>query len=273
MAAEVVAGVAAHSLALLSDAGHMLTDAGALGLSLLAMRLAERAPTGGLTYGLKRAEILSALANGIALFVIAALIVYEAVKRLAAPLTVDARWMVAVAAAGVVVNLGAVLLLEGAERKSLNLRASLQHVLTDTYAFAATIAAGVVILASGFARADAIASLVVAALMVRAAWGLIRDASRVLLEAAPAGMAADEVGAVLARHPAVVDVHDFHVWEITSGLPALSAHVMVQPGADCHAIRRELEEEVRTKYGIDHTTLQVDHASEPPGLIQIQRAK
>lgn len=273
MAGEVLAGLTAHSLALLSDAGHMFTDAGALALSLVAMRLAARAPSGELTYGLKRAEILSALANGTALFVIAALVAFEAVRRLAAPIAVDGRWMVAVAAAGIIVNAGAVLLLQSAERQSLNLRGSLQHVLTDAYAFAATIAAGVVILATGFARADAAASLLVAVLMVRAAWRLVRDATRVLLEAAPAGMAAGEVGALLAGHPAVVDVHDFHVWEITSGLPALSAHVMVEPGADCHAIRRELEEEVRARYGIDHTTLQVDHATEPPGLIQIQRAK
>jgi len=273
MAAEVVAGLAAHSLALLSDAGHMLTDAGALGLSLLAMRLAARAPSGGLTYGYKRAEILSALVNGIALFVIAALIVFEAVRRLGAPISVDARWMIGVALVGVIVNLGAVAVLESAERHSLNLRGSLQHVLTDAYAFAATIVAGVAILVTGFARADAAASLLIAALLVRAGWGLVRDATRVLLEAAPAGMAAGDVGALLAGHHDVVDVHDFHVWEITSGLPALSAHVMVEPGADCHAIRRELEEEVRAKFGIDHTTLQVDHASEPPGLIQIQRAK
>jgi cobalt-zinc-cadmium efflux system protein len=269
MAVEVVTGLVAHSLALLSDAGHMLTDAGALGLSLLAMRLAARAPSAGLTFGLKRAEILSALANGIALFVIAALIAYEAVRRLVAPVSADPRWMIGVAAAGVVINLGAVALLESAERKSLNLRGSLQHVLTDVYAFAATIAAGLVILVVGYWRADAAASLLIAALMARAGWGLVRDASRVLLEAAPAGLAADEVGTVLAHHTDVVDVHDFHVWEITSGLPALSAHVLVQPGADCHAIRRELEEEIRTRFGIDHTTLQVDHVSEPPGLIQI----
>src|SRR5207248_11214065 len=126
---------------------------------------------------------------------------------------------------------------------------------------------------TGFSRADAAASLLIAALMARAGWGLVREATRVLLEAAPAGMAVGEIGTLLAGHPAVVDVHDFHVWEITSGLPALSAHVMVQPGADCHAIRRELETEVRERFGIDHTTLQVDHASEPAGLIQIERAK
>ena len=181
--------------------------------------------------------------------------------------------MVGVGIVGIAVNAGAVFLLESAERQSLNLRGSLQHVLTDAYAFAATILAGVLILATGFGRADALASLLIAALMARAGWGLVRDATRVLLEAAPEGIPADEVGALLARQAQVVDVHDFHVWEITSGLPALSAHVLVEPGADCHGIRRELEEEIRARFGIDHTTLQVDHAPEPPGLIQIQRAK
>ena len=273
MAAELVTGLISHSLALLSDAGHMLTDAGALGLSLLAMRLAAQPPRGGLTFGLKRTEILSALANGMALFVVAALVVFESVRRLAAPPTVDARWMLGVALAGVAVNVAVAGQLQGAHRHSLNLRGSLQHVLTDLYAFAATIAAALVILTTGFGRADAAASLVVAALMVRAGYSLVRDATRVLLEAAPEGIAADDLGALLAGHHDVLDVHDFHVWEITSGLPALSAHVMVEPGADCHAIRRELEDEVRARFSIEHTTLQVDHADEPPGLIQIQRAK
>lgn len=273
MAAEVLAGLAAHSLALLSDAGHMLTDAGALALSLLAMRLAARAPRGGLTYGLKRAEILSALANGIALFVIAALILYEAGRRLGAPLTVDARWMLGVALVGVAVNTLSTAILAGSERKSLNLRGSIVHLVTDLYAFAATILAALVILATGFARADAAASLFIGLLMIRAGYGLVRDATRVLLEAAPEGVAADRLGAMLAGHGQVVDVHDFHVWEITSGLPALSAHVLVEPGADCHAIRRALEAQVREQFGIDHTTLQVDHAAQRPGLIQIEKAK
>ena len=271
MAGEVVTGLIAHSLALLSDAGHMLTDAGAIALSLVAMRLAARPAAGGLTYGLKRAEILSALANGVALFALAVLIVYEAGRRLAQPPVVDGRWMVGVALAGVVVNLAVTWQLSGAERQSLNLRGSLAHIVTDLYAFAATGIAGLVILVSGYDRADPIASLVVAALMLRAGFGLIRDAARVLLEAAPAGMVAEDVGATLAGHPDVVDVHDFHVWEITSDMPALSAHVLVRQGADCHAIRRELEQNLHDKFHIDHTTLQVDHAPEPPGLIQVER--
>ena len=270
MLAEVAAGLLAHSLALLSDAGHMLTDASAIALSLLAMRLAERPPEGGLTYGLKRMEILSALVNGVALFAVAVLVVYEAARRLVSPPAADGRWMVGVALVGVAVNVAATWQLARAERQSLNIRGSLQHVLTDLYAFAATAVAGLVILLTGFARADAVASLLVAGLMLRAGYGLIRDAARILLEAAPEGMPAEEVGAALASHPQVVDVHDFHVWEITSDLPALSAHVLVRPGEDCHAIRRELEDVLRERFHIDHTTLQVDHAPDTPGLIQVQ---
>lgn len=270
MAAEVAAGAAAHSLALLSDAAHLLTDAGALTLSLVAMRLAARAAGGELTYGLKRAEILSALANGIALLVLAAVIAYEGVRRLGAPPQVDARWMLGLAVAGVPVNLAATMLLARAERQSLNLRGSLQHMLNDLYALGATAAAALVILAAGFRRADSAASLLIAALMVWAGWRLVRSAARVLLEAAPAGMPAQAVGAALASMDEVIDVHDFHVWEITSGLPALSAHVIVAPGADCHGIRLEMERVLRDRFGIEHTTLQVDHASEHARLIQVE---
>lgn len=271
MAAEVAAGAISHSLALLSDAAHQLTDAGALALSLVAMRLAARGPGGDLTYGLKRAEILSALANGIALLVLAALIAFEALKRLAAPGSVDARWMLALALAGLPVAAGSTYLLHSAERQSLNVRGAFAHMLNDVYALAATAVAAVAILAAGFVRADSAASLLIAALMVLAGGRLVRDAARVLLEAAPAGLPVDEVGATLAGYPAVLDVHDFHVWEITSGLPALSAHVIVEPEADCHGIRLELERLLQERFGIFHTTLQVDHAQEHPRLIQIQR--
>jgi cobalt-zinc-cadmium efflux system protein len=261
MAGEVVAGIAGHSLALLSDAGHMLTDAGALALSLVAIGLAARPPEGGLTYGLKRAEILSGLANGITLLVIAALIVTEAVRRLLSPPEVDARLMLGVALAGVAVNLVITWQLAGAERTSLNIRGSYQHILTDLYAFIGTAVAAVVILLTGFDRADSIASILVAGLMLRAAYGLLRDAVRVLLEAAPQGMRPDDVAAAMAAHPSVANVHDLHVWEITSGFPALSAHVLVRPGDDCHAVRRDLEQLLDGRFGIDHTTLQVDHVT------------
>lgn len=259
MAAEVVVGVLAHSLALLSDAGHMLTDAGAIGLSLLALRLAARPPAGGLTFGLKRTEVLSALANGVTLAALAVVIAFEAVRRLMAPPTVGGEQMLVVALAGIGVNLVATWGLARAERRSLNLRGSLQHLLTDLYAFAGTAVAGIVILTTGFQRADAIASLVVATLMVRGAYGLLRDAGRVLLEAAPADLDAAQVAEVMRRQPGVADVHDFHLWEITSGMPSLSAHVLVGPGGDCHRVRRELERLLRERFAIDHTTLQMDH--------------
>jgi cobalt-zinc-cadmium efflux system protein len=261
MGAEVVAGVVGRSLALLSDAGHMLTDAGALALSLVVAGLASRPPRGGLTYGLKRAEILSGLVNGVTLVAIASLILYEAVRRLISPPQVDARLVLGVALAGVAVNLAVTWQLARAERRSLNVRGSYQHILTDLYAFIGTALAAGVILLTGFDRADPIASILVAGLMLRAAWGLLRDAGRVLLEAAPAGVRPDDIAAAMAAHPSVANVHDLHVWEITSGFPALSAHVLVRPGDDCHAVRRDLEHLLDGRFSIAHTTLQVDHVN------------
>jgi cobalt-zinc-cadmium efflux system protein len=262
MCAEVVAGILAHSLALLSDAAHMLTDAGALALSLLALRLAARPAGGDSTYGLKRAEVLSAQANGATLLVLAALIVYEAIHRLVSPPSVGGWTVLIVALAGIAVNLLATWQLAKANRENMAVEGSFQHIITDLYAFIATAIAGVVILITGVGRADAIASLVVAALMLRAAYGLLRDSGRVLLEMTPEGLSADDVGRALASHPRVSSIHDLHVWEIASGFPALSAHVLVHPGDDCHQVRRELEQMLDERFGIDHTTIQVDHQTE-----------
>jgi cobalt-zinc-cadmium efflux system protein len=260
MAAEVVAGILANSIALLSDAAHMLTDAGALVLSLIVVRLAARPARGDLTFGLRRTEILSAQANGLTLLVLAGLIVYGAVGRLIDPPGANGGVMVAVALAGVVVNLLAVWQLAGANRQSLNVEGAFQHVATDLAAFVATAIAGAVILASGFVRADGIAALVVAAIMLRSAVGLLRASGRVLLEAAPPGTSVEAVGRAMAEHPGVVDVHDLHVWEVTSGFPSLSAHVLCGRGDDCHAVRRDLERMLAERFEIVHTTLQVDHA-------------
>jgi cobalt-zinc-cadmium efflux system protein len=259
MAGEVVAGLRAHSLALLSDAAHMLTDAVALALALVAARLAVRPPRGGLTFGLRRVEILAGLLNAAALLVLAALVVYGAVRRLLAPPPVEPGTVLAVALVGIGVNLLATWQLARGDRTSLNVRATYAHVLTDLYAFVGTAAAAVVIMATGFRGADAIASLVVAALMVHASVHLLREALRVLLEAAPEGMSPREIGESLEAHPCVTNVHDLHVWEISSGFPALSAHVLVRPGDDCHAVREELERLLEERFAIDHTTLQVDH--------------
>jgi cobalt-zinc-cadmium efflux system protein len=261
MAAEIVAGILAHSLALLSDAAHMLTDAGALALSLIVIRLVARPAGGNLTFGLRRAEILSAQANGGSLLVLGGLIVYEGIRRLIAPPEAQGTVVLVVALAGIGVNLLATWQLSKANRSSMNIEGSFQHILTDLFAFIATAIAGAVIIATGFARADGIAALLVAALMLRAAYGLLKDSGRVLLEAAPEGLSVEQIGHALAAHAHVESIHDLHVWEVGSGFPALSAHVLVQPAADCHGIRRELEQMLAERFGITHTTLQVDHAA------------
>jgi cobalt-zinc-cadmium efflux system protein len=265
MAGEVAAGLTAHSLALISDAAHMLTDAASIALVLITARLAARPPAGGYTYGLKRAEIMSAQANGITLVLLAAWLGYTAIRRLISPPAVTGGTVLGVALAGVVVNLVAAMLIAraGGRGQSLNLKGAFRHIVTDLYAFIATAAAGLIILLTGFARADAIATLVVVLLMVHAGSGLIRESGRIFLEAAPAGLSPASVGAALAGRPHVAEVHDLHIWEITSGLPAASAHVLVAPGEDCHAVRADLEAFLSRQYGITHATLQVDHAGGP----------
>ncbi len=269
MVAEVVIGVLARSLALLSDAGHMLTDVAALGVSLIAVRLAQRPPKGGLTFGLKRAEILAALVSGATLLMLAAVLIFEALLRIASPPSVQGGAVIATAAAGVVVNLGVTWQLSRANRRSLNIEASFRHILTDLYALIGTLIAGVVIVTTGFERADALASLLVACLMVYAGVRLLGKAGRVLLEASPADLDPEEIGSALAAHAHVVNVHDLHVWELTSGFPSLSAHVLVHPRDDCHAIRLELERFLEDRFHVEHTTLQVDHA--PPEFLKVER--
>ena len=259
MVVEVVAGILSNSLALVSDAAHMLTDAGAIALSLVALRLALRPAGGNLTFGLKRAEILSAQANGAVLLVLAGLIVYEAIHRLVEPLSVGGWTVIVVALTGLLVNGVATWQVAQADRENMAVEGSFKHLLTDVYAFAGTLVAGIVIVATGFNRADPIASLVVAALMLWAAYGLLKDSGRVLLEMSPEGLDVAEIGQALADHPHVASVHDLHVWQIASGFPALSAHVLVRPGDDCHGIRRELEALLDERFGLEHTTLQVDH--------------
>lgn len=267
MTVEVVVGVIARSLALLSDAAHMLTDAASIVLALVAMRLAARPARGGFTYGLKRAEILSAQANGITLLLLGGWLAYEAVRRLVSPPAVEGGLVLVTALAGIVVNVAAAWCLSRANRTSLNVEGAFQHVLNDLYAFIGTAVAGLVVLLTGFARIDAIATLVVVGLMVRAGYGLVRESGRIFLEAAPAGLDPDEVGDRLAAHEAVTEVHDLHIWTITSGQPALSAHILVRQGGDCHAVRLDLEGLLDAGYGLTHTTLQVDHA--PAELLSV----
>jgi cobalt-zinc-cadmium efflux system protein len=259
MAVEVVAGVVAHSLALLSDAGHMLADAGAIGFSLAALGLAARPARGAMTFGFKRAEILSAQANGVTLLILAAFISYEAIVRLVRPSEVRGGLMLGVALLGILVNLAAAWALTEASRESLNVEGSFQHILTDVYAFAGTAVAAAIILITGYQRADPIVSLLIAALMIRSGVSLVKASGRIFLEAAPQGLEPQAIGEALVGEAGVVEVHDLHVWEVTSGFPALSAHVLVARDSDCHAARREMEAMLHARFGVDHTTLQVDH--------------
>jgi cobalt-zinc-cadmium efflux system protein len=270
MVVEVVVGILASSLALISDAAHQLTDAAALVLSLVVIRLLRRPAGGNLSFGLRRTEILSAQANGATLLVLALLIVYEGIRRLITPPDAGGKAMLVVALVGIAVNLAATRVLAGADRRSMNIEGSFQHLLTDLFAFVVTAVAGSVIIASGWTRADGVASLVIAGIMLRTSYVLLRDSGRVLLEAAPEGMEIEEIGKALAAHPLVTNVHDLHVWEIGTGFPALSAHVLVAPGDDCHAVRRDLEELLADRFGITHSTLQVEH--ETAGrLLRIER--
>jgi cobalt-zinc-cadmium efflux system protein len=260
MLGEVVVGVVSGSLALLSDAAHMLTDAASIALALWAIRLAARPAAGRMTFGWKRVEILSAQANGLTLLLLSAWLAYEAVRRLLSPPEVAGTLVLVTALIGVVVNLAATWMISRANRTSLNVEGAYQHILTDLFAFIATAVAGVVIVTTGFARADAIATLVVVALMLKAGIGLVRASSRIFLEAAPADLDPTAIGQGMAAREGVVEVHDLHIWEITSGSPALSAHVLVEPGGDCHAVRQDLANWLEHDHHIEHATLQVDHA-------------
>jgi cobalt-zinc-cadmium efflux system protein len=268
MAGEIVAGILADSLALLSDAAHMLTDAGAIALALFAASLARRPAEGGFTFGFRRAEILSAQLNGATLVALAVVIVIEGVRRLINPPEVEGLVVLIVALVGIVVNLAATMVLSGAERRSLNIEGAFQHVLTDLFAFIATAIAGAVVLITGVGRADGVAALFVAALMLRSGFGLLRESGRVLLEAAPRNLDPAEIGRELAAQNHVVEVHDLHVWEVTSGFPAISAHVTVRAGCDTQAHRRELAALLSDRFGITHSTLQVETRHEGPITIE-----
>jgi len=271
MGGEIAAGLVAGSLALLADAGHMLTDAAALGAALVAAALAARPARGVWTFGFGRAEILAAQGNGVALLVVALLVVYSAIRRLVSPPHVHGGIVLALALAGVAVNLAATLVLAGADRSSLNVRGAFLHVATDLAAFAGTAVAGALVLATGWSRFDPIAALLVAALMLGASWSLLRDSGRIFLEAAPPEMDPDVLAQTLAADPDVVEVHDLHVWTVTSGFPALAAHVLVSPDSDCHAARRRLEQLLHRRFGLRHTTLQVDHVAKRSQAVSIDR--
>lgn len=261
MAVELVVGFAAESLAVLADAGHMVTDSVALGLALGASWIAGRPSTPARSFGFRRAEILAAFANAVLLVAIAIWIFVEAYGRLREPPEVLAGWVLAVGVVGVLVNLGAAVMLGRSHGSSLNRRAAFTHVLTDLLGSVGVIVAAVVVLATGWREADPLVSLFIGALVLASSWTILRDSIGILLEGTPRGIDAEEVGNAMAAAGGVHEVHDLHIWTITSGFPSLSAHGLVAPGADCHRIRLALERLLADRFGLTHTTLQVEHAA------------
>ena len=261
MAGEIVFGAVAGSLALMADAGHMLTDAAALGLALAAASFARRPARGRWTFGFRRLEILAAHVNGITLVIVGVVIVYTAIRRLVDPPDVRGGVVLVVALAGVAVNLVATAMLAGPSRGSLNVRGAFLHLATDLAAFTGTALAGGLILATGWDRFDPIASLAVAALIFWSSFALLRESTRILLEMSPDEPR--EVAGEMLAVAGVVEVHDLHMWTVGSGFPSVSAHVLVEPGADCHAIRLQLAQLLGERFGLGHSTLQVEHAHQP----------
>jgi cobalt-zinc-cadmium efflux system protein len=268
---EVVGGILTNSLALLADAVHMLSDNVALGVALFAVWLAAKPATPERTYGYKRAEVLAALANGVTLVALAIWIFVAAIRRLDDPPDVLGSWMLVIALVGVAVNVAAAVVLGRSRARGLNVEAALRHVVADVLGSLGVVAAAVIILVTGRVEADAVVSILIGVLVLVSSWSILRDSTAILLEAAPRGIDTLAVGERLAASPGVVEVHDLHIWTITSGFPALSAHVLVGRGEDCHARRRELEQLLAHDFAIEHTTLQVDHVSDRGGLVELGR--
>jgi len=268
MVVEVVGGLVTGSLALIADAAHMLSDSVSIGLALLAVWLASRPPTMRRTFGFQRAEILAALFNGLALVGVSIWILVEAYGRFGDPPEILGGPMLIVAFVGLAVNVTAVLILHRGGDDSLNVSAALRHVIADLLGSVGVIVAAVVILLTGWEEVDAIVSVAIAVLILGSSWTILRDSTEILLEATPRGLDLAELGNAMLEVDGVVEVHDLHAWTITSGFPALAAHVLVAEGHDCHAARRELAELLSERFGVDHTTLQVEHPA--PELLQIE---
>jgi len=262
MVVEAVGGLLTGSLALLADAGHMLSDSASLGAALFAFWLSDKPSTPERSFGFKRAEILAALFNGVALVAISIWIFVEAFRRFQSPPEILGGWMLVVAVAGLLINLAGATILMRSEGDSLNLQGAFRHVLADLMGSIGAIAAAGIIIITGWRYADPLISAFIGVLVLASSWKLLRDSVAILLESSPPGTEAAEVGRRMADAEGVVEVHDLHVWTITSGFPALAAHVLVGPEEDCHACRRQLEGILLDEFGIEHTTLQVDHAGD-----------
>lgn len=255
---EVVAGLLTGSLALLADAGHMVTDVASMGMALGAFWLAGQPATRVHSFGFKRAEVLSALANGVTLVVIAIWIILEAARRFSAPPHVLGGWMLVVAAVGLAVNIAVALILLAPRRGNLNLEAAFRHVLGDLAGAAGTVVAGIVIFTTGWLYADPLASVLIALLILASSWSVLRESVHILMEGAPHGIDVGAVEARLLALPGVLGTHDLHLWTITSGFPALSAHLLASDASRGAQARCAAERLLHDEFGIEHVTLQVE---------------
>jgi cobalt-zinc-cadmium efflux system protein len=269
LAAAVAGGLLWNSLALLADAGHVLSDVGSIGLGLVAATLATRAADPRRTFGLQRSEVLAALANGIALVVVAVLIVVAALGRIGDEPDIAGAGVLAVGLLGLAGNAAATWILARGDRSDMNLEAVLRHSFADALGSLAVVVSGAVILLTDWTPIDAIVSLGIAALILASSVRLITNPLDVLMEAAPEGVDVDELGQAMCSVDGVRAVHELHVWTVTSGFDALAAHVVVEPEADRDRARRELEHLVRERYGIEHTTLQMEEHV-PASLLQVE---
>lgn len=258
MTAEIIGGLISNSLALLADAGHMLSDAGALVIALVAMRIARRPASPTHTFGYQRAEILAAFANGAALVAIAIVIAYQAITRIGSPPEVDGPLMLVVAAGGLVINLAGLWILRGGKSESLNVRGAWMHVMADTLGSAGAIVSGALVTGMGWNLADPIASLIIATLVLYSAWLLLGQTTAVLMQAVPAGISLEAVEGALASVDGVTEAHDVHVWAVTSGRAVMSAHLSVAAGVDRKQLVDEIHRRLRDELDIHHATIQLD---------------
>ena len=262
MIVEIIGGLITGSLALLADAAHMASDNVALGLALFAFWLSGRPATPNRSFGYKRGEILAALFNGVTIVAVSIWIFYEAYQRFFDPPEILGGWMMVVAVIGLLVNVAGAVILQRSAGENLNMQGALRHIVADLLGSVGVIVAALVILLTGWSYADPLVSVVIGVLVLFSSWRLLRDSVNILLEGSPPGMDANEVGKKMVSVEGVEEVHDLHVWEITSGFPALAAHVLVGENEDCHERRREVEKVLDREFGLEHTTLQVDHVGD-----------
>ncbi len=257
LAATIVGGILTGSLALLADAGHLLSDVGAITIGLIAARLAAAAPTAVRTFGLQRSEVIAALINGLTLVAVAALVVVEAIGRFSDPPEVAGVGVLVLGVVGLIGNLAATWVLARGERADINLEGVLRHSAADALGSIGVVVAGVVILTTGWNLVDPLISIMIAALIAAGSWRLLKEPFDVLMEAAPPGMDAERIGAAMTSVSHVMEIHDLHVWTVTSGFPTLSAHVVVDAECDRDLVRQRVERLLREQFDIDHTTLQI----------------